>query len=431
MNLLEQAEGLGPAQKFTNLMLKYSGEMPAENFNRLVNMGAAKSMLRDAIAEYQRNPLSRKSRQYFGDFKRLGGIDPQALIDEGGVGPMTDRYLRQSVKQVQGGYQIDQTPAFQNTDKARFFFKYSKWGTQQLDFFSKEVIRPAIRELSVGKAKRETVEIRDPATGKMVTKEVPGDLSKAVRYFTLLSTAGMGAAAFAFYVFGTEDRTESWTEIIRKSGQGSTGSLLRRAPQTLPIPDSHGRWRQPEQRGADRSRLDTEGPLQRPAQPADAGNNQRYCEPDVSGPAKPQRIGSIPARNVSGYRSAKQFAAYWGNDVVPLGFRELKRESMLQDLKWLRGVTQRYEKEQKVSAPSPWRPGAGSQSPMSRFNYNIKEALLIGDVAGSEAVDGQTVREADQNQRESAMDSLMDSVRCRDGQSRLAAAQARQPRLGS
>ena len=233
-NLIGDGENLGGRsmiQSGTDFLLKWSGEIPAENFNRVVNMGAAKALLRDASQNTRTSGPTKKLLKYMGHFKRLGGIDPQELLDEGGAGPLTDRYLRQSVKHVQGGYQIDQVPAFQETDAARFFFKYSKWGTQQTNFFTKEVVRPAIRELTFGKYKKETVEVRNPETGKMETKPVPGDLSKAVAYFVLLAGAGGMAAQFGEHALGIEDTTESLAEIISKSdkdGQAAFFAVLNK-----------------------------------------------------------------------------------------------------------------------------------------------------------------------------------------------------------
>ena len=84
-------------------------------------------------------------------------------------------------------------------------------------------------------------------------------------------------------------------------------------------------------------------------------------------------------KNLSSYRTAKQFAAYLGNDVYPLGFRALQVESMRQDMTWMRAATKRFEDEKKIGAPPGGPPSAG-KNPMSPFNMDLNEALMTGDV---------------------------------------------------
>ena len=414
-NLMEQSEGLGGVQKFTNWMLKWSGESKAENFNRMVNLGAAKSLLRDALDEYKTKGITRKSRGYMGHFKRMGGIDPQALMDEGGKGPMTDRYLRQSVRFIQGGYQIDQTPLFQNTDNAKFFFKYSKFGTQHLDLFSKEVIRPAIRELTLGKAKQEFVEMRNLATGKMEKVSVPGNLSTAVRYFLAMAAGGTAATAFARYAFGAEDKTESWTEIIRKldkDKQAAFFDILHKLFQYSMVSGAGGYLGNVAQYGLDwTQKTRVKDPLNPPI--IELATNSMKLLGDAA------RNGGVPRlddlhnylrRNVSSYRSGMKLGAYWGNDVFPLGFRGLQRESMLQDMTWLRTVVRRFEQEKKIEAPPGGR--EVDKNPMSAFNMNLNNALMLGDVPEARRLVTERLRSAGRD-AEVVMDSIMDSVRAR------------------
>ena len=417
MNLMADSDRLGGQrgipEKVTGVLLKYSGEMPAENFNRVVNMAAAKSLLRESLEEYATNPFSKRSLNFFGYVKRMGGIDPQALIDEGGSGRLTDRYLRQSVRYVQGGYRIDQTPAFQNTENARFFFKYSKWGTQHMNLFDKEVVRPAMRELRLGA--KETVSVRDPKTGKMREVPVPGDLSKAVRYFYMLAGAGMGAAAFAYYALGIEDRTESWTEILHKmdkNKQEAFGDVLAKIFQYQLIMGVGGYLSNVAQVGFDwTQKVRQKDPMNPPIMELIRDTTQLFNDAMANGGVPTFRdFDEYLRRNSSQYRSAKQFGAYYGNDVFPMGFRELKRESMLQDLKWLRTVTGRYEKVHNISAASPWRPGASTKTEMTRFNYDLKEALLLGDVREAKRLIAARERGKTQKELDILRDSMMDSV---------------------
>ena len=112
-NVMQDGEAFASpkAQQFARGALKWTGGLATEAFNRGVAFMEARSMLRVAIREAQNDPLSRKSRSYRGLFQRMG-VDGQALIDEGGAGPLTDNYLRRAVNYTQGGYQLDQVPAF-------------------------------------------------------------------------------------------------------------------------------------------------------------------------------------------------------------------------------------------------------------------------------------------------------------------------------
>ena len=418
-NLVGDGPNLGGRsmiQRGTDFLLKWSGEVPAENFNRVVNMGAAKALLRDAIAEYKNKGPTKKLLNYMGHFKRLGGIDPQALLDEGGAGPLTDRYLRQSVKRVQGGYQIDQVPAFLESDTGRFFLKYNKWGTQQTDMFVKEVIRPAIRSLTFGKYKKETVEVRNPETGKMETKQVPGDLSKAAAYFIILAGAGATAAQFDRHILGIEDMSVSLAEIIaklNKDGQAAFFAILNKLWQyqlVMGIGGAIGNYAQWGIDWTERKRF--KDPLTPPglefikstAQLAMDGWNQGgFTLADFDGYLR---------KNWSAYRTGKQLMAYLGNDVYPAGFRALQVESMRQDLSWMRAATRRFEKESRIEAPPGGPPGGMGKNPMTPFNRNLNEALLLGDVPEATRLVRERLRSAGRDY-ETVMDSIMDSVRAR------------------
>ena len=119
-NLIGDGENLGGRsmiQSGTDFLLKWSGEIPAENFNRVVNMGAAKALLRDAIAESKRGP-TKKLLKYMGHFKRLGGIDPQALLDEGGSWTV-NRPLFAPKRQTRPGWLPDRPSACLSGNRRR------------------------------------------------------------------------------------------------------------------------------------------------------------------------------------------------------------------------------------------------------------------------------------------------------------------------
>ena len=417
-NLVGDGPNLGGRsmiQKGTDFMLKWSGEVPAENFNRVVNMSAAKALLRDAIAEYKNKGPTKKLRGYMGHFKRLGGIDPQALLDEGGAGPLTDRYLRQSVKYVQGGYQIDQVPVFLESDTGRFFLKYNKWGTQQTNFFVKEVIKPAIRSLSGGKFAKETVEIRNPVTGEMETHQVPGNLKTAAAYFIILAGAGATAAQFDRHILGIEDASESLAEIVTKldkDGQAAFFAVLNKLWQyqlVMGIGGSIGNYAQWGVDWTERKRF--KDPFTPPGLEFIKSSGQLVMDGYNQRGFNLADVDQYLRKNWSAYRTGKQFMAYLGNDVYPAGFRALQVESMRQDLAWMRAATRRFENESRIEAP-PGGPPSGGKNPMTPFNRNLNEALLLGDVPEAKRLFTERIRNAGPN-AETVIDSIMDSVRAR------------------
>jgi hypothetical protein len=429
MNLVELGTKIGGPDiitRGTTGLLKISGELGAEKFNRLVNTVAAKSMLRTTIRSYDDAPLSRKTRMLFGDIKRLGGVDPQALIDERGSGPLTDRYLRQSVNKIQGGYSLDQTPAFMNTETGRFFFMYSKWGTQQLDFFHSEILRPAERALTLGKLGAEEVKIRVPPAlpapgvsvptppGTTVTAKVPGSLVPVLRYLAVLSVGGAASEAISRYGFGTEPKGESWTEIMHKLDNDSVAGLLATAYKlwqyqlTMGVGGILGNYAQMGIDFTERVRFKdptTPIPVSFVRETTDLftrfANRQEVEWRDVE---------AYLRRNVSLFRTTEQLAAYWGNDVVPLGVRVLERESMRQDLVQLGRATKRFEKAVEIGTRQPY-PGGGEVGPSTGFVQDVKDALLMGDAAEARRLIRARFIGMPQDKRDVAMESLVQSVR--------------------
>src|SRR4029077_3489634 len=114
-NLQQDVHNMTPlGQKAVSGILKVSGYQLVEEVTRAMNLMTARDFLRHAIAENQRIPISKKTIHYLVKIQRVCVIVPQALLREGGVGPLTDRFLRQNVAMIQGGYGLDQTVAWMN-----------------------------------------------------------------------------------------------------------------------------------------------------------------------------------------------------------------------------------------------------------------------------------------------------------------------------
>jgi hypothetical protein len=77
------------------------------------------------------------------------------------------------------------------------------------------VANPAVQFLSGGKAgKKELVRVRDPKTGEIVVKQVPGEIMPAVRYLIVLAAAGAGTEALLKLLFGLPGKEATLAEIM-------------------------------------------------------------------------------------------------------------------------------------------------------------------------------------------------------------------------
>src|SRR4029077_2860578 len=214
-----------PLGRLSEKVLRSAGYQKAEEWTRAMNLLSARTFLRNAIRSNQNNPESRSTLQYRATIQRMGGIDPEALLREGGVGPVTDRFLRQNVAAIQGGYGLDQTTATANTAAGRFVLQFQKWGTQAADIFMKEVANPATQAITFGTVgKKETVQVPDGQGGYRAVK-VPGKLIPAARFLLLSTAAGLTQKELENFLLGIEDKEASFSEILSRLDAGDAGAF--------------------------------------------------------------------------------------------------------------------------------------------------------------------------------------------------------------
>lgn len=416
MNLMEDRGPNGRQSRvssFTNFMLKVSGFNAAETWVRVVNMAAAQSFLRHAISSNLKNPGSRSSLQYRGFIARLGIKQVQALLDEGGDGPMTDSFLRKAVNEVQGGYRYDQVPAFMDSSAGRFFFKYQKWGSQQMRAFLRHVVNPFVQFVPGGKiGNPELIKYRDPKTGGVITKRVPGAIMPAIRYLILLAAGGAGTEELLNLLFGRPEAEASWSEIamaMDKDRREAMGMALSKLWLYHVMAGSMGQISNYAQLGMDianRSRF--KNPLDPPAlswakEAVDLGLDWKE-----QGKLTMSNIDNFLRGTLSVYRTAKDFSATQLNRAGT-GFKWAKLNAARQDATWMRMQTARFDKtigaERRMTQID--RVGKTEQTP---FRDAIKEDLRVGDVQAARQRLEDWIASIPQDKRKVALRALAESV---------------------
>jgi hypothetical protein len=389
--------------KFTNKVLKWNLYRAVEDFTRAMSMVGAKAKLREAIREAQTDPTSKQALRNAAQFQRLG-IDPQKLLDENGSGPLTDRYLRADVAEVQGGYTVAQTPLGMNKEVGKTVAHLQKWGTQALRHFDHNVLTPALRSIKL--ARKERVNVKD-ASGNMVNREVPGDLKPLVRYMLLLPAFGLAQKEAQSWIFGTPDREASFAEILMRMDDdaldafGMLAHKLFMASINVGLLGVIGNYYQAVQaRG-----------LEGAAAPAPfqiLGNVKGLIEKAYDqGKLTGDDIRKFITDQFSGARVATGALAQIGplREQVPY----LQEAKLRQDMSWFRSVMRRFEDDEKIVRPPPIR-GEVGKGALAPIYEDIKNKLFLGDAQGARALIDEHSKGMKPAEKKIAMDSLKKSV---------------------
>src|SRR5206468_8883209 len=129
-----------------------------ESINRVFAMQQAKEILREFTREYgvKDNPISRARNEFVS--RRFGfkhGEDATrsltALAREGGIGEMSDEFIRQYVMDVHGNYGPGQSPAhILNSPIGKTMFQFQKWGANTSRMMTREYLMPLARAMRSG-----------------------------------------------------------------------------------------------------------------------------------------------------------------------------------------------------------------------------------------------------------------------------------------
>ena len=421
MNVMADGEQImAEKQRLTSriaqLGFRWSGWNAVENFVRGTSYAAAKAWLRDSIRHNRHNPTSSASLLARGRLQRLG-LDANDVLAEAGSGPLTDRFLRSAVAEIQGGYQYDQTPGFVDSPAGRFLFKYRKFGTQALMHFDREVVRPALRAIPLAKFAQETVTVRDPVTGQETQHKVPGELMPAVAFVALMVAAGAGEEWLADKLFGVPAKNASMAEILSRMDRDKAqafGQLLQKMAGYMVSAGGLGLLGDAIQAGMDTwtgkqpkdlsELIPAVGPIQ---EVIDAGRRYLF---ETEGEMTGRQVDQFLKSSVSAFRTGGQMLAQGANafGVQNDYLRSIDRK---QDLSWLRGVVRRYNEEIEVQKKGGPPAGRRTQTPETPFREQLKEYLAIGNTRAANKMIKDHFKKWSPDRQKEEMKNLEASVR--------------------
>lgn len=369
-DMLFQGDSSGPVREFTNLSLKLGGFNAAEQVVRATNFLMAKTFLRDAFAHFRRNPGSRASLQAAALMQRYG-FDPQALLAENLKGPETDRFLRASVREAQGGYRYNQVPLFLNSPAGRFVAQFARWGTMAARFHVRNVVAPAI----IGESVR--VRVGDKVTEKRVRTILP-----LLRSPFVAMAAGALTYAAREALFGADRMDPGWDEIFKtydEDDQRAIELALSRMTADVIMGGSYG------------AISDYAGMLK------EAATRGRYKNP-IEPPAasilkeigvlayKRAQQGQLTAEDYQQFASRVLTAYRYGRAIVHnfsdrfgLDAKDARLFRADLDKRFTRAAGNRFAEEMGFDIPAFNSGGMPSVNENTPFYSRIEDALLSGD----------------------------------------------------
>lgn len=370
----------------TSSVLKWTGYHASEEFVRAHGLLTAKAFLRQALAANKENPQSKASQQYR-NFISRHHIDPDALLQEDGVGETTDKFFRSVINTAQGGYRFDQVPVFADTPIGRFLFKFGKWGFQQSRFAALHVLAPLKK----------------------------GDVRPLIRYALITATLGSGIEELKELLFGTPKRTATWDEIGKTlDDDQKRGLALIAGKITNNIISAGGggilmNYAQSLQDIATRSRF--KNPLE-PAGLALLKNTGDFgLRAWEQGKLTGRDLDDFMRAQLSLYRTTESAAAK-ALDAFGVKFRAQQLEMRRQDLQWLGVQTRRFADEIGVEA-NRTSLGRVAKTPESPVQRRLFEALSIGDTAAAKEARDEIVSGLTGKDRGDALNRLKQQVRAR------------------
>jgi hypothetical protein len=144
-------EKLGWGTKLTEKTMRLSLRNASDRFTRGFSYVAAQAHLRQVLKAMRKGGLKEQlAREFAG--RRF--TDADQLLAENGKGPMTDRFLRQSVKDFMGGYTPSQSPPWMEGDMQKFLFQFQRWGYNAARQYVREVVLPMHRAIQSGDRSR-------------------------------------------------------------------------------------------------------------------------------------------------------------------------------------------------------------------------------------------------------------------------------------
>ena len=360
MGIAEDARGSGSkveeaAAAMTRGLLSLSGYNASETFVRAHGYATARAFLR----QYLKDTGNGQFRRFFERNK----LDADKLATEAGTGPETDRFLRRTINDAQGGYRYDQVPVFTDTPIGRFLFKYQKWGTQALRNFMINT------SPLVGRAK-------DPAAW-----------ASAARYLLTTALVGWGIEGAKTALFGVSPRTAGLVEIAKTADEDEKRAwalATQKAWRSMMAAGAFGilgNYLQIATDVAERSRF--KNPLDPPGLAAAKGAGELLMTAYEQGKLTSGDALDFLGKQVSLVRVLKAGTA---RAVEAAGATEnapatIQNETTRQNLSWSAGIVRRFLDEQGVEATRT-QLGRVASSPLLPYKRAVVQAIHRGDLPG-------------------------------------------------
>lgn len=378
MGIAEDARGSGSkaeeaAAAMTRGLLSVSGYNASETFVRAHGYATARAFLR----QYLKDTGNGQFRRFFERNK----LNADKLAAENGTGPETDKFLRRTINDAQGGYRYDQVPVFTDTPIGRFLFKYQKWGTQALRNFMINT------SPLVGRAK-------DPAAW-----------ASAARYLLTTALVGWGIEGAKTALFGVSPRTAGLVEIAKTADEDEKRAwalATQKAWRSMMAAGAFGilgNYVQIATDVAERSRF--KNPLDPPGLAAAKGAGELLMTAYEQGKLTSGDALDFLGKQVSLARVlkagvARAVEAAGGTDNAP---RMIQDETTRQNLSWSAGIVRRFLDEQGVEATRT-QLGRVASSPLLPYKRAVVQAIHRGDLPGGrEAIADYLSRLAPQDRK--------------------------------
>jgi hypothetical protein len=400
MNVMRDGGKAGWTGNWANFMLRVHGNNQVEAWLRGTAEGMAKIVLRKAISRYGKNPHGMRVRQFIGYLDNLGfqGFEPHNLLMENGNGPLTDRYLRASVKAAQGGYTLAQTTLFSDSPEGRFWLMYSKFGIERLQDFSLNVSKPFLRQLRLPGTKQ-TVIIPDK-NGNPENVRVPAGMVPMLRYLIVLGGAGAGWEWVAENIFGILPRTASWAEIFATMDENQGAAFADAAEKIFSYliqAGAFGILGNLTQTAMDvTQRVNFHNPLDPAALQPLKDMGQAVLDFMDQGSYTLADVDKLAEKVVSAYKRDKQIAAQAmaetekltgqklssPNDIFGI-HRALELNTRRKEFNFVRAATHRFDRENGTRG-NVRSQGVYGKNMESHFRDQVKEDLILGDTKTAE-----------------------------------------------
>lgn len=119
-------------------------------------------------------------------------------------GPETERFLRSTVRDVQGSYRYSQTPLFTQTPVGRLLFQTQRWGMMATRYHVKHTLAPAL----IGDVV--TVSNLDGTTSRRRVRTI----ASLLRSPLVAMAAGVSTYALREAAFGIDRTDQTWEEVF-------------------------------------------------------------------------------------------------------------------------------------------------------------------------------------------------------------------------